>query len=400
METMSRALTLATLVFALILALALPNAEAQQAGEFVTRARNAILIDYETGSVLFQKAPDELVPPASMSKLMTLAVLFKALKDGKVTPETELQTSENAWRTGGAPSGTAAMFIPINNKTPISELIQGIAVQSGNDACLTVAEGLAGSVAKFAGMMEEEARRIGLTKSTFRNPTGLSHPEHLMTARELAQLARFIIREYPERYAVFSQREFAYRKHKFYNRNPLLNEPGVDGMKTGHTKEAGYGLVVSLKTDEGRRLIGVIMGLAEEKERKEDAKRLIDWGRRSLSKAKLFSAGEEVGSARVWGGDHLYVPLVGDGDVEVILPKFPANQKLRGEIVYQGPLKPPIRKGDRVATFRVTSTVAGSLEPLATGETPLFAAENVEPASIAWKGIDSLLHLALRLVKL
>src|SRR5262245_26426535 len=144
----------------------LERARAQE-GEFTTKAKNAILIDYETGSILFQKAPDELVPPASLSKLMTLAVLFKALKDGKFKLEDELQTSENAWRTGGAPSGTSAMFIPIHNKTPISELIQGIIVQSGNDACITVAEGLGGNVPKFAEMMEAEARRLGLKKSTF-----------------------------------------------------------------------------------------------------------------------------------------------------------------------------------------------------------------------------------------
>ncbi|MFA5949728.1 MAG: D-alanyl-D-alanine carboxypeptidase family protein [Hyphomicrobium sp.] len=397
---MSRISSWAALLLSLLIALSPPSAEAQQAGEFVTRARNAILVDYDSGSVLFQKAADELVEPASMSKLMTLAVLFRALKDGKVKLEDEFKTSEHAWRTGGAPSGTSAMFIPINNSTPISELIQGIVVQSGNDACLTVAEGLAGTAAKFATMMEEEARRIGLPKSTFRNPTGLHDPEQLMTARELATLARYIIREYPEHYKVFAQKEFPYRKHKFYNRNPLLGEAGIDGMKTGHTKEAGYGMVVSALVPEGRRLIGVVMGLGDEKERKEDTRRMLDWGQRSISKVKLFAAGEAVGSARVWGGERIFVPLIGQGDVEVVLPKFPANQRLRGEIVYQGPLKPPVRKGAQVATFRVTSMVAGSVEPLATSETPLYAADDVEPASFAWKGVDALLHLALRLVRL
>jgi serine-type D-Ala-D-Ala carboxypeptidase (penicillin-binding protein 5/6) len=292
------------------------------------------------------------------------------------------------------------MFIPIKNMTPISELIQGIAVQSGNDAALTVAEGLAGSVEKFVVMMQEEARRIGLKNSTFRNPTGLHHDEHLMTARDLAVLASYLIREYPEHYKVFSQKEFLYRKHKFYNRNPLLGTSGVDGMKTGHTSQAGYGIVVSASVDGGRRLVGVVMGLPEAKERREDAKRLIDWGTRSISKVTLFPAGEPVGYARVWGGKDVYVSLVGDGDVEVVLPKFPANQKLRGEVVYEGPLKPPVKKGDKVAVFRVTSTVAGSTEPLATSETPLYAAADVEESSFAWKGIDALLHLALRMVNL
>lgn len=388
------------LAVALALLVSYPAAHAQQGGEFATKARNAILIDYESGSVLFQKAADDLVPPASISKLMTLAVLFKALRDGTVKPEDEFQTSEYAWRTGGAPSGTSAMFIPIHNKTPISELIQGIVVQSGNDACITVAEGLAGTVPAFAQMMEAEARRIGLAKSTFRNSTGLHDPEHLMTAREIAALARYLIKEYPEHYKVFSQREFPYRKHKFYNRNPLLASGlGVDGLKTGHTKEAGYSIVVSALVND-RRLIGVVMGLDDEKDRKDEARRLLEWGARSISKVKLFDAGETVGSARIWGGEHMYVPLSANGDLEVVLPRFPVNQKLKGEIVYQGPLKPPIKKGDQVAMFRVTSMAPNSTEPLATSETPLYASEDVAPAGFVWKGFDSLLHLAIGLVKL
>lgn len=391
---MRRMLTAAALVLALVPAW-LGLAHAQQSGGFSTTARNAILMDYDSGSIIYQKAADELVAPASMSKLMTLAVLFKALKDGKLTPETEFQTSENAWRTGGAPSGTAAMFIPIHNKTPISELIQGIAVQSGNDAAITVAEGMAGSVEAFTKLMEAEARRIGLEKSTFRNSTGLPHPEHLMTARELAELARYIIKTYPDQYKVFSQREFQYRRHKFYNRNPLLSaDIGVDGMKTGHTREAGYGMVVSA-VREGRRLIGVVMGFENEKERQSETRRMLEWGIKSVSSAKLFDAGEAVGYARVWGGTDFYVPLAGDGDLEVILPKFPLNQKIRGEIVYEGPLKPPVKKGDHVAMFRVTSTVPGSNEPIAVSETPLYAENDVEAASFYWQGVDSLLHLGL-----
>jgi serine-type D-Ala-D-Ala carboxypeptidase (penicillin-binding protein 5/6) len=393
---MTKILTSAAVVVAALLAM--PMASAQKSGGFTTTARNAILMDAASGSIIFQKSADELIHPASMSKLMTLAVLFKALKEGKYTLDDEFQTSENAWRTGGAPSGSSAMFIPINTKTKIGELIQGIAVQSGNDAAITVAEGMAGSVDKFTVMMEEEARRIGLKKSTFRNPTGLNHPEHLMTARELTLLARYIIKEYPEYYKTFSQREFQYRKHKFYNRNPLLREDlGVDGLKTGHTKEAGYGMVVSSVT-EGRRLIGVIAGLSTEKERRNETQRMLEWGAKSVSRAKLFTAGEAVGYARVWGGSDFYVPLTGDGDLEVILPKYPVNQKIRGEIVYEGPLKPPVRKGEQVAMFRVTSTAPGSSEPIAVSETPLYAENDVEEGSFYWRGVDSLLHLGLRAV--
>lgn len=367
---------------------------AQQSGEFTTKAKNAILIDAASGSILFQQNADELVPPASTSKLVTLAVLFKAMKDGKVKPEDEFTTSEYAWRTGGAPSGTSAMFIPINTKARVDELIQGIIVQSGNDACITVAEALAGTEPAFAAQMQEEARRIGLKKSTFRNSTGLHNPEHLMTARELAILARYLANEYPEHYKIFGQREFQYRRHKFFNRNPLLaGGLGVDGLKTGHTKEAGYSMVISAAGD-GRRLIGVVMGLATENERREEARRLIEWGFRSFGEFKLFEAEEEVGHARVWGGSSMYVPLKGSGAVAVVLPRFPANQKLKGEIVYQGPLKPPIKKGDQVAVLRVTSTSN------AQSEAPLYAAEDIEPGGVVRRGLDSLIYLAFRWAKL
>jgi D-alanyl-D-alanine carboxypeptidase (penicillin-binding protein 5/6) len=366
---------------------------AQASGEFVTRAKRAILIDAESGAVLYQQNADELAPPASMSKLMTLEVLFQAMKQGKVKPEDEFLMSEYAWRTGGAPSGTSAMFVPINTKARVDELIQGIIVQSGNDASIAVAEALGGTEQGFAKMMEEEARRIGLSKSTFRNSTGLHDPEHLMTARELALLARHIIREHPEHYKIFAQREFPYRKHRFFNRNPLLGDDalGVDGLKTGHTKEAGYGIVVS-SVNEGRRLIGVVMGLADEKERREEARRLLEWGQRSFAKFTLFDANEEVGHARIWGGTQFYVPLSakGGGPLNVVLPRFPANQKLRAEIVYNGPLKPPVKKGDEIARLRVTSSSNASTE------VPLVATEDVESANLWRRGMDSLVFLALR----
>ncbi|MEQ1578559.1 MAG: D-alanyl-D-alanine carboxypeptidase family protein [Hyphomicrobium sp.] len=372
-----------------------------QSGEFVSKARNAVLMDFETGSVLFQKNADDLVPPASMSKLMTIAVLFKAMKEGKVKGDDQFVMSENAWRKGGAPSGTSAMFVPINTKARVDELLQGIIVQSGNDACIAVAEGLAGTEAAFAKQMEEEARRLGLKKSTFRNATGLDDPEHLMTARELALLAKHLIGDYPSQYHLFSQKEFAFLKHKFYNRNPLLgSELGVDGLKTGHTQTAGYGVAFSALS-EGRRLIGVVMGLTDEKVRKEEGRRLLEWGIRSFAKMKLFNAGEEVGSARVWGGSTWYVPLTGkaEGDLEVVLPRFPANQKLKGEIIYQGPLKAPIKKGDQVATLRVSSSTTTGGTPTAVSEVPLHAGADVEPASFLWKGFDSLLFMGLRAVQ-
>jgi D-alanyl-D-alanine carboxypeptidase (penicillin-binding protein 5/6) len=353
------------------------------------RAPHAIVMDASSGAVLAQKDADTLRPPASMSKLMTLAVVFRALKEGKLQPGDEFKMSVNAWRTGGAPSRTAAMFVPVNSKVTLAELLQGVIVQSGNDAAIALAEGIAGSEPAFAKLMEAEARRIGLAHSTFRNATGLPHPEHLMSVRELAMLARHLILTYPEYYPQFSQREFRYRRYRFINRNPLLGENGVDGMKTGHLQVAGYGLVASAKQGE-RRLIVVVAGLKTPPQRKTEAARILDWGFRNSGDFRIFDAGEVVGSARVWGGTRMFLPLVGNGEISIVLPRFPSNQRLRGEIVYNSPLKPPIRRGDRVATLRVTSTSR------AQNEVPLYAAEDVEPGGLVRRGLDSLLHLGTR----
>lgn len=377
-----------TLVAGAVCLPATPSSAQSSPNEFVTKARHAVLMEVESGAVMYQHKADELAPPASMSKLMTLAMVFKALKAGQLKLDDTFLVSENAWRRGGAPSRTSAMMVPINTRVTVEQLLQGIIVQSGNDAAIAVAEGLAGSEAAFAKLMTEEGRRIGLKKAEFRNATGLSHPEHRMTARELADLARYIIREYPDHYPRFAQREFNWLKHRFINRNPLLSAGiGADGLKTGHLGEAGYGLVGSAVQD-GRRLIAVVMGLATENDRRDESKRILEWGFRNFTEAKLFDAGEIVGHARVWGGDKLYVGLRGKGDVAVVLSKYPANQKLKGEIVYRGPLKPPIREGDQVAVLRVTSSAGASNDVL------LYAAENIEPAGIVRKGLDSLAHLA------
>lgn len=381
---------LALLTGAVLLA---PRSYAQDS-TFIPKAEHAILIDADSGAVLFQHAAEDLTPPASMSKLMTLAVIFKALRQGTIKLTDEITMSENAWRTGGAPSGTSAMFVPINEKATVEELLQGIIVQSGNDACIAIAEALAGTEEGFAQVMTNEARRIGLTKSTFKNSTGLPHPEHLMTMRELAELARYLIREYPDRFAMFAQREFKYRKHRFYNRNPLLFlDIGADGMKTGYTKEAGYG-IVGTAVQEGKRLIVVVNGLKTANDRKDEARRLLEWGFRSFAPFKLFKDDEVVGSARVWGGDQFYVPLVGRNGVTVVLPRYPANQKISAEIIYQGPLKPPIKRGDEVAKLRVTSTTS------AMSEVPLYASQDVAKAGVFRQGFDSLIHLAFSWIKI
>ena len=366
------------------------RAQSQTAGEIVLKAPQAVLMDADSGGVMYQRSGEELMHPASMSKLMLLAVVFKALKAGEVKLEDQFFMSEYAWRKGGAPSGTSAMFVPVGTKASLDELLKGVIVQSGNDAAISIAENMGGNEGSFARRMTEEARQIGLKKSVFKNATGLPHPEHQMTARELAMLARHIIKTYPDYYQLFSLKDFAYRKHKFINRNPLLGlVPGVDGLKTGHIKESGHGIVASAKQD-NRRLIVVVNGLATADERRDEARRLLEWGFRSFSEAKLYDAGEVVGHARVWGGQRMYVPLVGESGVNVWLPRNPAGQKLKAHIVYQWPLKPPVKKGDQVAMLRVTTANE------AMSEVALYAAEDVEPGGTMRRGLDSILCLATR----
>jgi serine-type D-Ala-D-Ala carboxypeptidase (penicillin-binding protein 5/6) len=356
---------------------------------FETKAKRAILMDADADLVLFEKDADTLAPPASMSKLMTLAIVFRELKAGRINLETEFKVSEHAWRTGGAPSGGSAMFAPLNTLVTVNDLIQGITVQSANDAAIILAEGIGGTEDAFARQMTEYARKIGLEKSTFVNATGLPAEGHLMTARDLATLAHHLIYTYPEYYHFFGQKEFKYReKFTFMNRNPLIfADIGVDGMKTGFIKESGYGLVASAKRGD-QRLILVVGGLETAKDREAEGRRMLDWGFKSFRPFRLFDQGQIVSDALVWGGTKHYVPLVGNGDIDIILPAN-ATGKVAAEIVYQGPIKAPIKKGAEVAVLKVTST-----ESQATNEIPLYAGEDIDQSNFAMRGIDSLLVLA------
>ena len=356
---------------------------------FETKAKHALLMDADANLVLFEKDADALVPPASMSKLMTLAVVFRELKAGHITLETEFPVSEHAWRTGGAPSGSSAMFAPLNSKVTVSDLIQGITVQSGNDAAIILAEGISGSEDAFAKEMTKFAREIGLSKSTFVNATGLPAPGHLMTARELGILARYLIYTYPEYYHFFGEQEFKYRdKFVFRNRNPLIgSDLGVDGLKTGYIEEAGYGLVASAKRGD-QRLILVVNGLESKQDREGEPRKLIEWGFKSFKPFRLFDEGQKVSDALVWGGTQHYVTLVGDGNINIILP-VTSSGKVSASVVYQGPIKAPIRKGDKVAVLRITSA-----ESAATNDIPLYAGDDIDQSNFAMRGLDSLFVLA------
>ncbi len=368
--------------------LALAAASSGAGAAFETKAKQAILIDVSANAVLYEKNADARVAPASMSKLMTLAVVFKALADGSLNLDDPFLMSVNAWRKGGYQSGTSAMLVPVNTREPLEQLLHGVIVPSGNDAAIAIAEGIAGSEDAFAQIMNQEAKRIGLTDSNFANATGLSSENHYMTARDLAKLARFLIETYPQYYPWFKQKTFRYLRHRHRNTNPLLwADETVDGLKTGYLSESGYGLVASAVRG-GRRIIVVAHGMETKAARRAEAQRLLEWGYKGFSTVGLNTGSAVIGHARVWGGDKFFVPLEARGPISVVLPRFPANPKLRAHIVYQGPLKPPIQKGDQVATLRV-ATASG-----AVNNVPLVAAAPVEKAGVIRQGFDSILHVA------
>jgi D-alanyl-D-alanine carboxypeptidase (penicillin-binding protein 5/6) len=352
-------------------------------------APTAILIEATSGSILFEKNADELRAPSSMMKLMTVEVIFNAIKEGKINLTDEFRISENAWRRGGAPSGGSTMFAAINSKVPVDDLLHGAIIQSGNDSCIALAEGMAGSERKFANdFMTKRARELGLTKSTFGNSNGLPDPDNKMTVRELAMLARHIILDYPEFYKLFGEREFTWNKIRQQNRNPLLNSlNGADGLKTGYTKEGGYGLVGSA-VQNGLRLIVVINGLDDPDDRAQEAKKMLEWGFRNFEARTLFAENQLVGYARVFGGESRSVKLASPQPIKVMVPKN-GNERLIARIVYSGPVRAPIKEGQRVGVVRVWRGANVAMEA------PVYAAEAVGTGSTMRRAIDGASELVI-----
>ncbi len=351
------------------------------AQDFTTRARTGLLVDADTGTVLFAKEPDERIQPASMAKLMTMEVVFDALKNGHLNLTDTFHISEDAWRRGGAPSRTSTMFAEINSDIALEDLIRGVVIQSANDACIAIAQGMAGSEAGFAQLMNKRAAEIGMTGSYFTNSTGLPDPEEYVTISDLAKLARHIIREYPEYFRYYSEEEFTWNKITQRNRNPLLNVDGGDGMATGYTEESGYAIVGTAKRAD-RRLITVLSGMASENERAEEARKILDWGTRAFEKIRLFEADEVIGEANVYGGEKSGVPVVGKDGVDIYLP-IGFRDKLKARIVYMGPLMPPIVAGSHVATLKVW------IGDRLSQETPLYAAETIEKGGLRRQAFDA-----------
>src|SRR6516162_1143792 len=352
-------------------------------------APTAILIEASSGSVLFEKNADELRAPSSMMKLMTAEVVFHALTEGSIKLTDEYRISENAWRRGGAPAGGSTMFAVLNSKVSVDDLLHGAIIQSGNDSCIALAEGMAGNERIFAtDIMTKRAREIGLMKSTFANSNGLPDPGNKMTVRELAKLARHIIQTYPEFYKLFGEKEFTWNKIRQQNRNPLLNAlEGADGLKTGYTKEGGYGMVGSA-VQNGIRLIVVVNGLEDPDDRASEAKKMLEWGFRNFEVRTLFAADQPVGYAKVFGGASRSVRLASREPVKVMVQKN-GNDKLIARVVYSGPVRAPIESGQPVGLIKVWR--GGNIAV----ETPVYAAESIGKGSTVRRAIDGASELVI-----
>src|SRR6202035_3634387 len=324
----------------------------KEEGGYDTDAPTAILIEATGGSVLFEKNADELRAPSSMMKLVTAELVFHAVKQGDIKLTDEYRVSENAWRRGGAPAGGSTMFAALNSKISIDDLLHGAIIQSGNDACMVLAEGIAGNERTFAEMMTQRARELGLTRSTFANSNGLPDPGNKMTVRELASLARYIIQTYPDFYKLFGDKEFTWNKIRQQNRNPLLNSlEGADGLKTGYTKEGGYGMVGSA-VQNGIRLIVVINGLDDPDDRAAEAKKMIEWGFRNFETRTLFAADQPIGYAKVFGGQSRSVKLASREPIKVMVQKN-GSDKLIARVVYSGPVRAPVESGQKIGLVKV-----------------------------------------------
>jgi serine-type D-Ala-D-Ala carboxypeptidase (penicillin-binding protein 5/6) len=328
-----------------------------------------------------------------MMKLMTAEVVFHAIKDGQIKLSDEYHVSENAWRRGGAPSGGSTMFAAIHSKISVDDLLRGAIIHSGNDACIALAEGIAGSESAFAEIMTKRARELGMVRSTFANSNGLPDPGNKMTVRELSILARHIIQSYPEFYKLFGEKEFTWNKIRQQNRNPLLNSlEGADGLKTGYTKEGGYGMVGSA-VQNGMRLIAVINGLEDPDDRASEAKKMLEWGFRNFEARALFSAQQPIGYAKVFGGETRSVKLVSPNPVEVMVQKN-GSDKLIARVVYSGPVRAPIEAGQRIGVVRVWRGAKVAMEA------PVYAADSVRVGSTMRRAIDGASELVIGMFRL
>lgn len=373
-----------SVVMAVLFGMSNTSAHAQDA---VYQSAQILLIDASSGAVLFEKDAEKPVPPASLAKLMTMEVIFDGLKSGKLNPAQTYKVSEDAWRRGGAPSGTSAMFAALKSEVSLQNLIRGAIIQVANDACIIMAEGIAGSEKAFVEQMNRRASQIGLASSKFVNATGLPEDGQQVTMRDMAKLARHLIETYPEQYRFYSEPEFDFEKWTFRNRNPLLTQmAGVDGLALGFTKDVGFSIVASAKRED-MRLIAALSGIPDEKVRIEETKRLLEWGFSGFERMPIFKDGETVGEAQVFGGQEMRVPLVARGQVSVLVEKE-SEERMRAEVVYTGPLIAPVVKDQPVGTLRFM--IAGKI----VQETPVYAGADIQRGTLWQRALSTMTELA------
>ena len=371
-------------LFIAVVALSLLVARAPaRAQGFQTSFPNVILIDAGSGAVLYEKAADELASPASTVKIMTAELVFRELAEGRLKLDDEFVVSEHAWRDGGTRAGGSAMFLQVNSHVRVEDLIRGLVINSGNDAAITLAEGVAGAEEAFVMRMNKRGAELGLTKLSFGNPWGQAGPDQKVTPRDMARLADYVIKTYPNYYLYFGEKEFLWNKIKQSNRNPLLNMSiGADGLKTGNIDEkSGYDIVASA-VEEGRRLILAAYGARTAKDRADEARKLLQWGFRNFEEKDLFKAGETIGSAQVYGGAKGSVALAAEQDVKALLQRGNSD-KLSGRIIYEGPVVAPIEAGAKIGRVEIKR---GSLVVL---DMPLIAAESIEEGPLYRRAFDA-----------
>ena len=356
------------------------------ADTIVTAGKEAIIIDFNTGAILLDKNADEQMVPSSMSKLMTVYLVFERLKKGSIKLTDKLPVSETAWKRHYK-TGESLMFLPVNSTVSVEELLKGVIVQSGNDACSVLAEGLAGSEAAFADLETKRGQEIGLTHSQFKNASGVPEPGHYMTAHDLATLATRLIKDFPDYYQMFDERKFSFNNINQDNRNPLFyrNVEGADGLKTGHTEEGGYG-VTGTALRNGRRVIIVVNGLPSIKARADEAQNLIEWGFREFDDRHLMKSGDSVADAAVWLGKAPTVPVLVADDIIATVPRASAND-VKVTANYDAPIPAPIKKGQKVGTLTVT------VPNLGKQEVALLAGADVERLGVVGRVFAAARHL-------
>ena len=330
-------------------------------GPIDTAAKWAVVLDFNSGATLLDKEADAPMPPSSMTKLMTMYIVYGLLKSGRLSLNQELPVSERAWKMQGS-----KMFVPLGGQVRVEDLVRGVIVQSGNDACIVLAEAIAGSEEQFVDLMNQKAKELGLTATHFRNCTGWPDPDQRMSCRDIAILARHLIQDYPDYYHYDSERVFTYNGIKQENRNPLVQKGLADGLKTGHTDAGGYGLVASAQRG-NRRIIIVVNGLTSMHQRGEEGEKLLEWAFREFEDVTLFSAADTVEDAKVWLGTHSTVPLVGGQDLTITMPRQ-WRQSAKIEVRYESPILAPISRGEVLGKLMVSGQGVPAMEvPLLAG---------------------------------